>query len=238
MRESGSDVCKLTDDNVPIDYWPVKDRPSLQPRPRYMNTPSWPRFLAQTCRYHDHHLQMMMFEPFPRPRDGENFTTLPLPSTSPQPEVAFSGRRDREKLREIDVMSPVQDADADQDPLSIAGHHEALYEFLRGPWKLLVNFEMLWRDQGAEIEWQEMVVRQLEACFRGQEGRPWTLFWEDRLQVSKYHAADLLVDGKVTRPTELEPRTSQCKTQRASNKAIRREARREAKSHDKRLSWR
>lgn len=232
MRKSGSDVCDPTEDSMPVDYWPLKYRPSLKPRPRYMNTPSWLRLLQQVCRYHDHHLQIMMFEPFLRPRKGENFTTLPLPTTSPQPEAAFCGRWDRDELSEVDVMLPAQDVDTNQDPLSIPGHHEALYEFLRGLWKLLVNFEMLWRDSGAPIDWEEMVVAQLEVCFRGTEGRPWTLFWEDRPQAIEYHASDLFVDGKVERSAEQQPCKKQYKKQKASNRAMRREAAREAKSHE------
>lgn len=236
MRESGSDVCQLTDEFVPSDHEPLKKLPlhrRLRRRPRYMNTPSWSRLLYQVCRDHEHHLQVMMFEPFLHARSGENFTTQPPASTEPQPEAFSGGRWNRHQLSEVDVMTPSQDTDSKQDPLSIPGHHDALYEFLRGLWKILVNFEMLWRDQGAALHWEEMVVRQLEACFRGTEGRHWTLFWEDRQQAIEYHKSDLFVEGKVERLAEQEPQTSQYKAQKTNNKAIRREARREATLREK-----
>ncbi|KAK6438627.1 hypothetical protein LTR95_005165 [Oleoguttula sp. CCFEE 5521] len=73
MRESGSSACDLTDH--------VVDRPQkvhnrgryrtlLRPRPKFMNTRSWTECLTRTCNPHEHHPEIMMFEPFFYPRPG------------------------------------------------------------------------------------------------------------------------------------------------------------------------
>nr|OQO29364.1 hypothetical protein B0A51_03146 [Rachicladosporium sp. CCFEE 5018] len=156
LREAGSPVCNLTD--CVIDRsWENRARGRyrkfLQPRPKYMNTGSWNRLLIETCKDHEHHSEIMMFEPFFYPQLG----------TGAWAEVENNGlalpRCDTTRFEEADIMTACDShSNVDEkDPLAT-------------------------RDQGHSPRWEIMVADALEQCFYRFNGKSRTfrnsLLWD------------------------------------------------------------
>ncbi|KAK6422301.1 hypothetical protein LTR95_016704 [Oleoguttula sp. CCFEE 5521] len=197
MRESDSSVCDLTDH--------VVDRPQkvhnrgryrtlLRPRPKFMNTRSWTECLTRTCNPHEHHPEVMMFEPFFYPRPGGGAWGEVGVDRAPNSKYS---RYDTSRFEEVNIMASdqVSSTDAEIEPLLVRGSLEALREFLRGLGKLMVNYEMLWKDQGHPPKWEVMVADALEQSFCRFKGKSKTyrnsLLWDSYLESCVLRVEDL-----------------------------------------------
>lgn len=225
MRESGSKVCQLTKDTFGAADGLNRSHPhkhrKLEQRPRYMNTRSWSRLSDTILRKHQHHVQIIAFYPYLYPTSGQNFGT------------AYSEDSDV-FADEVDVMTPApeQESMAHADPLQTRGSSAALHEFLRGLWKLMVICEMLWTDMDCPPNWEVMIAWQMEQVFQGISHKRYRLFWNTRDDESE-HRYENLFDGSYE-PEPFYARDDIAESsQQKKNKAIKREARREARTMDK-----
>ena len=78
--------------------------------------------------------------------------------------------RNHENHPEIEMYEPFffprpNESDGKPTENDIMADAKVTREFVRDLWKLMVNYEMLWRDMGQEVDWEYMCVEALNELY-------------------------------------------------------------------------
>jgi len=109
------------------------------PRASYMNSRSWQNLVAYLLYTHDNHPEILMHERF----------LFPEEEVSTQEGLQAEAEAKAKLKMEAD---PLEDGDA-------------LREYLRGLWKVMVLYDVLQREIGREVEWEKLVSEVLIELF-------------------------------------------------------------------------
>jgi hypothetical protein len=125
---------------------------SLLPRPAYMNTKSFHRLLEEVLKEHGHVVEHVFFNPLFAPYASGRRSRFLVPESISQSEKGKIDENDERRERDIFTDLP------------------ALKEALKGMWKMLVYCDMLFEDAGKSVNWEWVIIDQLDALFPGKDG--------------------------------------------------------------------
>ena len=125
---------------------------SLLPRPAYMNTKSFKSLLEEVLKEHGHVVEHVFFNPLFAPYASGRRSRFPVLESISQSEKSKVDENDKRRERDIFTDLP------------------ALKEALKGMWKMLVYCDMLFEDAGVTINWECVIIDQLDALFPGKNG--------------------------------------------------------------------